>query len=159
MANVVINIKDVDKNILFLELRPISFVQKTNTYFWAIDNYFLKGEENLKKVLLNIEIMLKKWIKYLEENNSSNAIVYLPFDFEDEYIGCLKIFFLSKVKIKIEYGYTEKYQGCCISPSQWNNIDYIIDDYDNLSDSFEEDLNDFIKDLNFSINQINKKIG
>lgn len=148
-----IDIKRVKDGIIKLELSPISFSRESSTYYWAIDEYFQKGDEGVYKVLKNFKLMLSKWLNSILQNKKE-GVFYLPFDFSDEYIGMLKVSFFNHDITKVEYGYTQELTGWKISPSQYKKFDIHPNDYNSISSSFEISTNDFIEDLNTWIKDI-----
>jgi hypothetical protein len=148
-----ISIKQIQEGILKLELSPISFLRESSTYYWAIDDFFEKGDEGVNKVLKNLKLMLSKWLDIILQNEKK-GMFYLPFDFSDEYIGMLKISFSNYNIAKVEYGCTKALTGWEISPSQYKDFNIQPNGYKPISSSFEISTKDFIEDLNTWIKNI-----
>lgn len=148
-----ISIRHIQEGIIKLELFPISFSRESSTYYWAIDDFFEKGDDGVNKVLRNLKLMLSKWLDAVLLNEKK-GIFYLPFDFSDEYIGILKASFFDNNVTVIEYGNTRTLTGWEILPSQYKDFDIQPNGYISISDSFEISTNDFIEDLNTWIKDI-----
>ncbi|WP_128546997.1 hypothetical protein [Larkinella soli] len=59
-----------------------------DSYFFALDNFILPDKENWEKVKVVVSYLLNKWEIAVREIDSAT---HLPFDFSDQYIGCLKV--------------------------------------------------------------------
>lgn len=136
---------------LYIENKKIGFnfsekskIEWVDTYYFAIDNNYKKGDESIQKVHDVLVKLLKGWKRKLLD--LSNA-VYLPYDFSDEYIGCIEVKKNDENHLKIVIGYTTKYCGYEISPSNFDNSffiskeDFITDN--NLILIKKEDLDDY----------------
>lgn len=149
-----IDINNIHNGIIKLEFLSISFSQESNTYYWAIDEFFEKGDESSSKILRGLRLMLLKWIDAIVQNKEKGDILYLPFDFADEYMGVLRVSFLDENILNIEYGYTQMITGWKISPSQYKHFDIQINDFDSISSSIVMSIKDFIENLNTCIKSI-----
>ena len=113
----------------------------------------MDGDKSINKVTLNIKQLLNCWcdaIRYLKKDE----IIFLPFDYSDQYIGCFRIKSLKNDEIIVDYGYTTKYEGWEIRPSQFHNFKINDVDYNIKTDSFQCEKYEFIESINSSINQI-----
>lgn len=149
-----IDINNIQEGIIKLELSPTSFSIESSTYYWAIDNFFEKEDESSSKILRNLRLMLLKWIDAIVQNKEKRDILYLPFDFADEYMGVLRISFFDDNILNIEYGYTQTTTGWKISPSQYKHFDIQINDFDSISSCVIMSIKDFIENLNICIKNI-----
>lgn len=92
------------------------------------DLYYLASDNNLEIEQIEIRIkvsfikLMNQWIDRIESLNL-NETTYLPFDFSDQYIGCLKVVKLEDNKLSLIYGYTRQFEGWQLSPS---NIEKFI---------------------------------
>lgn len=125
-----------------------------DTYYLVIDSLLYEKEESFERVLKVLIKLLSDWISQVEGATEKNAI-YLPFDFSDQYIGCLKICKLNSSSLYVYYGYTKKMEGHSIRPS--NTIPYFLlndDDFILEIELGETSQSDFIRDLETSIKEL-----
>lgn len=111
----------------YLELRIKDFKKRADTYYFALDNCIEVKDSTIEKEKYVFEIYLSQIIKELQ-NCRIDELIYLPFDFSDQYIGCA---FLSKIdthNFKFIYGYTLKFTGYSINPSDIST--FIISEHD-----------------------------
>lgn len=144
-------------NNLILELLPLNFTKVADSYYFALDNGFMKGDESTLKVILNIELLLQNWMKKIEKIDVKET-AYLPFDFSDQYIGCLRVKRISETMLSIDYGATLKYDAFLLSPSDFAEFEINDEDFskDNIN-SFEISITDFNKDIRASISKLHQK--
>jgi hypothetical protein len=138
---------------LFLEFSSSNFIQVADTYYFALDNFFMEGEESSFKVRQNLKNLLNKWISLIEKMKV-NQKIYLPFDFSDEYIGCLRVDKISEFDLQVGYGSTRRFDGTSISPSQIE--EFVIDDevYSSSIDNIKIDKKLLLKNIQESIQDI-----
>lgn len=105
-----------NKNLL-LEVDEIHLREIADSYYFALDNSFMPEEESDTKVILNLRKLLEAWQDKLKTIRNGEEIL-LPFDFSDEYIGGLRIKGLEEEKIQVDYGFTTKFTGASINPSE-----------------------------------------
>lgn len=122
-------------NNLFLELPKINFIKEADTYYFALDNLFMREIETSTKVRLNLINLFEHWINSIN-NLKKDDIVYLPFDFSDQYIGCLRIEKIDIDNISLSYGYTTQYDGTSLSPSSFEDFKISNQDYILVTESF-----------------------
>lgn len=131
-----LNLQGKDQNLI-LEL----FDQKQ-----IADLYYLASDNNLEIEQIEIKIkvsfvkLMNQWIDRIESLNLSET-TYLPFDFSDQYIGCLKVSKLENDKLSLLYGYTRQFEGWQLPPS---NIEKFI-------------LNENSFELDWENNTVNKE--
>jgi hypothetical protein len=65
------------------------FSRTTDSYYLAIDPGMLAGQESPDKVRLVLIQLLQGWAEALSKATVTQP-VYLPFDFSDQYTGCLR---------------------------------------------------------------------
>lgn len=63
-------------------------VQKCDSYYFALDRKLAPEDESPKKVKVVLKRLLEQWLEYID-NSVQGDILYLPYDFSDQYIGCL----------------------------------------------------------------------
>lgn len=120
---------------LVLALETIGFIQVADTYYFAIDPCFMNGDESEHKVILNLLNLLKWWSVSVEKIERGDA-TYLPFDFSDQYVGCLRVSIRDGQNVLVDYGSTRKFEGCSFSPSRCGGFVLTDQDYDTSTDSF-----------------------
>lgn len=151
-----IDIKNIHKGKINLYIEPISFSQDADVYYFAIDNN-VRAINDITKIFLGFKNLLKKWLKCTDSLfHKKNDLIYLPYDFSDQYIGLIRIRRISD-KFYIDYGYTEEIQGFSIYPSQV--ICYTeLTNYESLSDTNECNLKDLANSILIAIEEINSQI-
>lgn len=120
---------------LLLSLEPIGFSQVADTYYFALDMSFRKDDESEEKVILNLRNLLRCWFSAVE-NLEDAGVTYLPFDFSDQYIGCLRVAMRDGQNLLIDYGYTRKFDGSSFNPSHCKAFVLGEKDYSKNTDSF-----------------------
>ena len=88
-----------------------------DTYYFLLDDFVLRDRENWQKVRVIFHFLLSHWQTKIN-NLSINKTDYLPFDFSDQYIGCFKLTDISDNQVNIRYGFTTKFNGTTLCPSQ-----------------------------------------
>jgi hypothetical protein len=63
-------------------------VQKCDSYYFALDRNLASEDESQTKVRAVLKRLLEQWLEYVD-NSALRDTLYLPYDFSDEYIGCL----------------------------------------------------------------------
>lgn len=119
---------------LFLRIPSIKFICSADSYYLSDDKYLQtnkEGNEKVVEVLIYILLGWKSKIKTLQHQD----ICFLPFDFADEYIGCLKLQLVEEDSINLQYGFSQKISGYGINPSDVESFD--IEDSDFRKDSEE----------------------
>jgi hypothetical protein len=70
----------------------LQFAGKTwccDSYYLALDNTLLPGREDTEKVRVVLKRLIEQWLE-AAENLRDGGVIYLPYDFSDEWIGCLR---------------------------------------------------------------------
>lgn len=120
---------------LLLRLEAIGFTQVADTYYLAIDPSFMKDDVSERKVILNLRNLLEWWSASVEKLETE-GVTYLPFDFSDQYIGCLRVAMRDAQILSVDYGSTRKFQGDSFDPSQCEAFVLADKDYNKSTDSF-----------------------
>ncbi len=147
-------------NNLVLEISLAEFKQITDTYYFSLDNGFLEKDESIKKTNLNIINLLGNWLLEVEKI-VEGEFIFLPFDFSDEYLGCLKVFKNVNNTLCISYGITTAYNGVSLSPSEYPN-NFELDLFDFLEENIKKielSFKEFEKSIKNSIDKFNSKEG
>ena len=103
-----------------ITLQLDDYMRIADSYYFAIDWTFERGDESPHKAGRCLSQLLKAWIAALE--TSAGAYVFLPYDFSDEYTGCLRCK-ISGESIEIMPGFSTM-AGHSVSPS--NPSDYFM---------------------------------
>ena len=64
-------------------------VQRCDSYYFSLDRNLAPEDESSEKVRAVLKHLLEQWLKSVD-NSASRDTLYLPYDFSDEYIGCLR---------------------------------------------------------------------
>ena len=106
---------------IYLNITSNNLQCEADSYYLLLD----KGVENqiggFRKVLTVLIQILEGW-KIKVESLRLGSVDYLPFDFSDEYIGCLRVELLAGLNLSIQYGFTQKLMGMELSPSDVENF-------------------------------------
>lgn len=95
-----------------------SYEYTCDSYYFAIDPHF--PGEDAEKTLKTIKILLRQWLLNIE-SLAEGETIYLPYDFSDEYIACIRARRIDDLLYCIP-GYTS-IPGHSVRPS---NIDKFI---------------------------------
>ena len=93
-----------------------------DSYYFALDRAIEPDSENPDKIKKVLVRLLEQWYQFVLKAKSGE-ILYLPFDFSDEYVGCLRCEF-QKENIHLSIGYLQGWEGWTFYPS--NISEYVI---------------------------------
>lgn len=141
---------------LTLEIPSIDFYTVADSYYYILDDSIYLGEADRTKTLVFSEI-LSTWKDRLA-NLKNGQVCFLPFDFSDQYIGCLRMELLDNGLIKGGYGMTQKILGMMINPSQLDQFDIDDSDFELESKFFTERRDAIISSINDDLLRI-KSMG
>jgi hypothetical protein len=65
------------------------YSRTTDSYYLALDGAMLAGDESPDKARRVLIRLLQRWVEALAQATSTRP-AYLPFDFSDQYTGCLQ---------------------------------------------------------------------
>ena len=85
-----------------------------DSYYFALDRNVEPEKEDIDKIKAVIKELLNQWKMYVSRAKSGE-IIYLPFDFSDEYTGCLKCEFEDDF-VSLTVGYLQ-FEGWLFFPS------------------------------------------
>lgn len=131
---------------LFVEMPEIGYTKVVDTYYFALDAFFMENDESRNKVILNLKVFFECWIDRVANIQMDQSII-LPFDFSDEYLGCICFTGLEENFLEINCGYTTSFKGSGVSPSQLNEFLIPPDEYISETQSFVRRKNHIIDDL------------
>ena len=158
MKNIIsIGLNDIDglHQDLFLKISSINFIVIADSYYYILDNSLSDNfnvEKNKNSIICNA---LKEWKNKIINFKKGNTY-FLPFDFSDQYIGCLRLEAINDTDIQGSYGITQKILGMMINPSQLEQFDIDDLDFENDSESFFINKDDLIFSVESSIESIGK---
>ena len=95
----------------------INLHSEVDSYYLCIDSIFMPDQETVYKVEKCLRLMISSWVTTIERVGV-NEVVYLPYDFSDQYIGVLKVKKKSNSEIYLGSGHTTRYCGYEIYPSK-----------------------------------------
>lgn len=124
-----------------------------DTYYFAMDNKVLPNDSSMYKIGKTIQSLIKGWIFIINELKK-NQVCYLPFDFSDQYLGCLKIVKDENDKMEMSYGYTEKIAGYGLNPSEPHLLHSFEPDYVSTSSAYKIEGDELISKLEQAIYKI-----
>ena len=124
-------------------------VRKCDSYYFALDRNLASEDESPEKVRVVLKRLLEQWLEYVENSVSGN-ILYLPYDFSDEYIGCLRCEVADSF-VSLTDGYLS-ISGYSIFPSEISDL-VRTSSYFTVSDknSTQIQKQDFIRELKENI--------
>lgn len=96
--------------------------------------------------------MLENWKRNIEDNTE---VIFLPFDFSDQYLGCIRMERLDVHKVKVNDGVTLLYQGHSLSPSNEILLDeQKLTDFRVTSESFQVDRKELLDCIQHIIDEL-----
>ncbi|MBX2828550.1 MAG: hypothetical protein KTR22_10310 [Flavobacteriaceae bacterium] len=140
------NFANIDGSILKLKLDNGKFIEETDLYYFSLCSEKLFNHPHQFNIYRVLSTFFNQWKEKVLALTKSNKIIFLPFDFSDEYLGCLRLKVIPNDNIEIVYGYTEKVMGYEVSPDDIINlsIETMIDDFEQTSHKFYYSKPDFI---------------
>ena len=135
---------------LTLTITEIGLEQVADSYYVHIDDFYEVATDNENKTISVLIILLTFWLQKVKAS-IINKSFYLPFDYADEWTGCIRIKRVDDENIEINYGHTS-FEGWRTYPSKAD--DFMISD----SDYNPEKLSAIIPIKQFDID-INKSIA
>ncbi|MBF9239885.1 hypothetical protein I2I05_21010 [Hymenobacter sp. BT683] len=102
---------------MHLAVEAIGLDEKADLYYLSLEGEGNTQEPDSTALFSTIERLLSGWL-FQVKNLEAQQVAYLPFDFSDEYLGCLKCKLISPGKVSISYGYTRERYGHSVIPSQ-----------------------------------------
>ena len=121
-----------------------------DSYFLVGDKYLQTNKEGYVKVAEVLIHILLGWKNRIEALKFQ-GICFLPFEFYDEYIGCLRIQQIEQETFNLQYGFSTKIYGFGINPA--NVESFNIEDTD-----FRRDEGEIVIDKTTLLNCIDTSI-
>lgn len=128
-----------------------------DSYYYALDPDFMKGNESREKVFLNMENMLIGWCRSVE-NLEEGGVAFLTYGYFDEEIDFLWVKQVSNDVLLIDCGYTQKYSGLDFVPSEAHTLKLSEEEYELDGNSFSCTKSDLIADIKSSIEELIESI-
>ena len=124
-----------------------------------VDSYHLLKDTDVSfngngydKVIEVLIIVIQNWV-IVVRRMKTNEIDFLPFDFSDEYIGCLRIEKQSNMLL-VQYGFTQSIMGVDLFPTQYQNFNIKDKDFENDSSIVSIDEEAFLNCLDSNIRSL-----
>jgi hypothetical protein len=89
MDSLLIQFRDNERRHDDLHMWIEGYLRTMDSYYLALDSALLAGDESADKVRRVLIRLLQRWVEALARATPTRT-VYLPFDFSDEYTGCLQ---------------------------------------------------------------------
>lgn len=139
-----------DHKDLRLSIAGGKFQQVADSYFFAIDLERTHAQIDREKIRSAVMKLLEGW-EVLLQRLGQDTQCYLPFDFSDQYIGCLRVSLKKGSAVTVQYGATTEYDGGGFYPSMVLDFELSAPgSFMPLSEEFEtsiDDLRTSIKEL------------
>jgi hypothetical protein len=94
-------------------------VRTCDSYYFRLDRNLDPDEEGPEKAKNVLKRLLEQWLEFVKDS-VSGEIVFLPYDFSDEYIGCLRCE-VQNASVSLTDGYLE-ISGASIYPSDIEDL-------------------------------------
>ena len=101
-----------------------NYERVADTYYFALDSGIRAGDESFEKVRTIIASLLAQWNNAV---SSRESVVFLPYDFSDEYTGCLRVLIEDKV-VHVTPGFSKR-EGWSFSPSDISGYVHSVSDF------------------------------
>jgi hypothetical protein len=126
-----------------------------DSYYFSDDESIVINNDESERKYDSVKQLLNQWKRKIESMEIGD-ICFLPFDFSDEYIGCLKLELVDQWLVG-NYGYTEKIHGYAIYPSNLSQFAIGNEDFIKYSEEFKLEKQLFIYSVEQSISNIQVK--
>jgi len=97
-----------------------------DSYYLVLDNGVEPDDESPSKALLVLRRLLEQWREYLNVA-SQGEVLFLPYDFSDQYTGCLRCE-RNAVGFHVAHGYSSR-EGWSFNPSDISDYVRSIEDF------------------------------
>jgi hypothetical protein len=135
------------------KIELLSLFQETFTFdliVFSADTTFFREEETIEKGLLNFVTMVTNWKVKLEALMIGQED-FLPFDYEDQYIGFFLVKKLSTDGLSIQFALTTFHNGETLNPSQVYAQRIINEPYQPFGESYRVEQSLFVKAIDQSL--------
>jgi hypothetical protein len=124
-----------------------------DSYYLALDISNDDPDGSVEGILVQL---LKHWLEVLQHADSTHP-VFLPYDFSDQYIGCLKCV-VKWDAIRVQPGWSSRC-GHSVSPSKPGDFFYGIEDFSpSIPEPLQLSREDFVSQINESIAQAQRQL-
>jgi len=128
---------------LILEIKSINLRVVADTYYFRIlDDFEPITAEDLR-IKHALALLLGYWMSRVDSLNVTDYC-YLPFDFSDEYTGCLKVAIVQENSLRVSYGYSLVVEGWNVDPLDPDDYTERVNDFQATSEEFDIQSNAFV---------------
>lgn len=128
---------------LILEINQINLRVVADTYYFRIIDDFEPSTDDDSRIKHAVAALLGYWMKKLAALNISEYC-YLPFDFSDQYTGCLKVVKVQENAFRISYGYSLLVEGWNVDPLDPDDYTERVTDFQATTEEIEIQSNAFV---------------
>lgn len=148
-----LNLTKINDEIIIFEFPEFNVQEEVNTYYYFLDSNIENHINEYSKIITVIQKVLHNWLNCLSSNDNE---VYLPFDFEDEYISFFKIFKETNQSCKFQIICSRNFNGYSIIPSKvmFKSSDFKNCEIDFLTSVFTFNIDEFIIDIKTIIEEL-----
>jgi hypothetical protein len=100
--------------------------ETADSYYLALDNGIEPDDESPSKARLVLRRLLEQWREHLRAA-SDGDVLFLPYDFSDQYTGCLRCQ-RNPTGLFISHGYSSR-EGWSFNPSDIGDYVSTVDDF------------------------------
>jgi len=118
MVNIILNSKKSGHRDVNLEIALLEINTQLDSYYLGLDSYILPEEDTYEKTWKVLKQLIINWKEVLKKKEKT---YFLPIDFSDEYIGCIKIE-KRQENYYMSYGWTTAYQKIGVVISQVRSL-------------------------------------
>lgn len=133
--------KDISVQIPLLGIDTV-----VDSYYLLIDNAFMPDDESNTKTSRCLRHMTACWAERCELA-AAEDVLYLAYDFSDQYIGVLKVYVESADTIVLSDGYTTAYHGYDVSPYETPLLPLKVEAFESSTHESIIERNEFIRQL------------
>jgi len=98
-----------------------------DSYYFAIDHTFMPSREDGQKVRIVLTVLLERWIEAITSSPTGHT-VFLPYDFSDQYTGCIQCERVTDTDLHLTLGYSKR-EGWAVMPSNPGDYFQTVSDF------------------------------
>lgn len=133
-----------------LKIPSIEIDRHADGYFLFLDEDINTDADGYEKVVEVLKCILRGWISRIN-SIKLGGINFLPFDFSDQYIGCLRVEMISRDNLFVSYGYTTKITGVDVNASSLEDFVLENNDFKQRSPLIEISKEQLLRDIQSSL--------